>query len=62
MPLTIDTLVDASNTPLSVIIIGVGNENFENMAKLDCDEGTLKSSKGVSAKRDIVQFVSFKEY
>jgi hypothetical protein len=31
MPKVIDLVVGASNLPLSIIIIGVGNDNFENM-------------------------------
>lgn len=34
---TIDSLVYASNIPLSVIIVGIGNADFDNMEKLDGD-------------------------
>ena len=59
---TIDAIVDASNKPLSIIIVGVGNANFDNMDILDADDVPLKSSKGVLMKRDIVQFVPFRNF
>ncbi|MCL4121366.1 UNVERIFIED_CONTAM: hypothetical protein GTU68_052726 [Idotea baltica] len=49
-------LVEASNLPLSVIIVGVGEEDFGAMEELDGDEQRL-SSDGLFASRDIVQFV-----
>ena len=59
---TIDALVEGSFLPLSVIIIGIGNANFENMKDLDADDKSLISSKGVESKRDLVQFVPFSEF
>ena len=59
---TINAIVDASAAPLSIIIVGVGNANFSQMDVLDGDDGLLRSSKGVTAKRDIVQFVPFNRY
>ena len=59
---TIDALVEGSFLPLSVIIIGVGNANFDNMKILDADENPLIDSKGVKAVRDLVQFVPFIKY
>ena len=43
---TIDLLVEASRLPLSVIIVGVGNENFFQMEVLDGDSAALRSSSG----------------
>jgi hypothetical protein len=60
MDQTIDKIVKADNLPLSVIIVGVGNANFDNMNKLDGDNG-LYASNGVKAARDIVQFVPFRD-
>lgn len=54
-----DSIVAASNSPMSIIIIGVGFADFEDMKKLDSDDNLLVSSKGVSAVRDIAQFVPF---
>lgn len=60
MDQTIDKIVRASDLPLSIIIVGVGNANFDNMSRLDGDNG-LYGSNGVMARRDIVQFVPFRE-
>ena len=59
---TIDNIVDASNLPLSIVIIGVGDKDFENMNNLDGDEEPLTNSHGELRKRDIVQFVEFNQY
>lgn len=53
MKQVIDTIILASALPLSIIIIGVGNESFTNMEVLDGDKG-LKNSQGQKAVRDIV--------
>ena len=58
---TITALVEASELPLSVIIVGVGDEDFEDMAILDGDDGGLVDENGKRAKHDIVQFVAFKK-
>jgi len=55
-------VVEASSLPLSIIIVGVGNENFRNMEALDSDEGLLRDDNGRFARRDIVQFVPFKKF
>jgi len=56
MPQTKEALINAFDAPISIIIVGVGKENFSKMKELDDDDGKLKSGKKVS-KRDIVQFV-----
>lgn len=56
---TVDMIVEASYLPLSIIIIGVGNANFDKMDVLDGDGKVLRNSRGVPAARDIVQFVPF---
>merc|ERR1712043_27892 len=53
---TISSIVSASNLPLSIVIIGVGNEDFSAMDALDSD-GSLLRAGGRVASRDIVQFV-----
>jgi hypothetical protein len=60
MNATVDLIVAQSNLPLSIIIVGIGNANFENMNTLDGDNGLYNSS-GVKASRDIVQFVPFNQ-
>ncbi|ODN01652.1 Copine-1 [Orchesella cincta] len=59
---TKDALVEASNAPLSIIIIGIGDEDFTAMEKLDSDEKLLKSRSNKRAARDIVQFVELKKF
>lgn len=59
---TINAIVDASNHPLSIVIVGIGNADFDNMDVLDADDNPLISSSGVKMKRDIVQFVPFNQF
>ena len=59
---TINSLVEASYLPISVIIIGIGNADFSNMDVLDADEDPLYDNNGRKADRDLVQFVPFKEF
>ena len=61
MPETIDAIVEASSSPLSIIIVGVGNADFSLMEQLDADKNPLRHSNGQSMKRDIVQFVPFNQ-
>jgi hypothetical protein len=56
METTIRTLISASSLPLSVLIVGIGSADFSEMKRLDSDNGLL-SAQGVTAMRDIVQFV-----
>ena len=56
---TINSLVEASYLPISVIIIGIGSTDFTNMIRLDADEETLYDENGRIAERDLVQFVPF---
>jgi hypothetical protein len=57
----IDAIVTASTQPMSVIIVGVGDEDFAGMVKLDSDNKMLKSRTGKVAERDIVQFTSIQD-
>lgn len=53
-----------SNYPCSIVIIGVGGWGgtpFDAMKALDGDDGLLKDDSGNVVKRDIVQFVAFRE-
>ena len=59
---TIDSLVEGSFEPLSVIIIGIGDADFKKMEILDGDEVPLISSKGKKRIRDLVQFVPFSKF
>ena len=59
---TIDSLVEASYLPISVIIIGIGNADFSAMNRLDADEEPLYDKDERKADRDLVQFVPFKNF
>ena len=60
MEATIDAVIKASQLPISIIIVGIGEENFEMMDLLDSDDKLLTSTTGRQASRDIVQFVPFR--
>ena len=59
---TRDAIVHASNLPMSIIIVGVGNADFSDMRMLDGDDGVLRSPSGEPACRDIVQFVPYRDF
>uniref|UniRef100_A0A6A7G5X7 Copine-8-like isoform X1 n=2 Tax=Hirondellea gigas TaxID=1518452 RepID=A0A6A7G5X7_9CRUS len=61
LPATQQALVQASALPMSVIIIGVGSEDFSAMEQLDGDDRRL-SYNGQYAVRDIVQFVEMRRH
>ena len=63
MPKTINEIVRGSELPLSIVIVGVGEADFDSMETLDADTNPLYS--GLYKKfmaRDIVQFVPFREF
>ncbi len=59
---TIDQIVSGCYHPLSIIIVGIGNEDFKNMEVLDADNIPLVSSWSETMARDIVQFVPFNKF
>ena len=59
---SIDEIVKGCYLPLSIVIVGIGNENFDKMEILDADDIPLVSSWGETMKRDIVQFVPFSKF
>lgn len=61
MSATKDIIVNNANLPISIVIVGIGNADFQNMKVLDGDGG-LFGSNGVKCPRDIVQFVPFSKY
>ncbi|VDO87098.1 unnamed protein product [Heligmosomoides polygyrus] len=61
MAATKAAIIAASALPLSIIIVGVGNDEFENMNELDSDDRML-SHAGRTAERDIVQFVPLRNF
>ncbi|VDN54181.1 unnamed protein product, partial [Dracunculus medinensis] len=58
---TLSAIISASFLPLSIIIIGVGGEDFESMRRLDSDDSLLRYQ-GRTAQRDIVQFVALRNF
>lgn len=60
MDRTIDLIIQAAHLPLSIIIVGIGSANFDNMCRLDGDNG-LYGTNGVKCPRDLVQFVPFRD-
>jgi len=61
MEKTKEAIIDASEYPISIIIIGVGKDKFESMEELDGDDKVLRYRNKYS-KRDIVQFVPLANY
>jgi hypothetical protein len=59
---TKDAIVEAGRLPLSIIIVGVGDESFDAMHVLDSDDTPLVSQSGQKACRDLVQFVAFNRF
>ena len=47
-------IVEASKLPCSIIIVGIGDEDFDMMVELDSDDKKLKDDKNNEAQRDIV--------
>lgn len=62
MSKTKDIIVAASGMPISIIIIGIGEDTFDLMVELDGDEVALKNHLGQATMRDIVQFVKYNDY
>ena len=54
-------IVKLSEKPVSVIIVGIGNANFKDMFELDGRDGSITDTNGNQCKRDIVQFVQFRD-
>ncbi|GFH28074.1 copine-3 isoform X1, partial [Haematococcus lacustris] len=52
---TTDALVVASYLPMSVLIVGIGDADFQSMAFLDADDKVLRSTLGRPSERDVVQ-------
>eukprot|EP01099_Mayorella_cantabrigiensis_P008934 TRINITY_DN915_c0_g1_i2.p1 TRINITY_DN915_c0_g1~~TRINITY_DN915_c0_g1_i2.p1 ORF type:complete len:303 (+),score=62.74 TRINITY_DN915_c0_g1_i2:813-1721(+) len=55
---TIQQIERASSLPISIIIVGVGDDDFRSMDELDSDGKKLTEK----TERDIVQFVPFRKY
>jgi len=58
---TKNAVIAASTLPMSIIIVGVGTEDFSAMDELDSDDVLLSCGDRI-AKRDIVQFVELQKF
>jgi len=61
MDQTLTSIIQMSNLPISVVIVGVGPASFDKMTTLDGDDGHLQH-RGKTASRDVVQFVPFRDF
>lgn len=61
MHFTKHAIVGASTLPMSIIIVGVGDAEFDSMDELDSDNVRLNVD-GKFAERDIVQFVPLSKF
>ena len=60
---TVDSIYEASFLPISIIIVGLGDNDFTYMQPLDPDDNYfIINSKGYKSKRDIIQFVPFENF
>lgn len=59
---TKEAIVEASSLALSIIVVGIGNADFNAMEELDSDNCVLTAPSGRTAQRDIVQFVPFNQF
>ena len=59
---SINSIIAASELPISIIIVGIGDADFTNMNRLDNDDGSLRDDHNRAARRDCVQFVPFNEF
>ncbi|KAL4428007.1 hypothetical protein ABPG75_002096 [Micractinium tetrahymenae] len=59
---TLSAVVNASSLPLSLLIVGVGNEDFAAMEALDGDKKRIRGPDGRPAARDCVQFCELRPH
>ena len=52
-----DVLVKASEYPVSIFIVGLGNDKYEDIALINNEEYAIINSNGDKIKRDIIQFI-----
>ena len=56
---TKNVIYKLAHLPCSIIIVGVGNANFNDMKQLDAKYDPIRDSRGREAPRDVVQFVQY---
>ncbi|XP_049848528.1 copine-9-like [Schistocerca gregaria] len=54
---TTDAIAAASYLPMSILIVGIGDDDFKTIKKLDADSSDFQTTKVLS--RDIVTFIAF---
>lgn len=59
---SIDSAIESSKLPLSIVIFGVGDYVNKDMKLLNRENGKIISSKNEELKKDIIQYVHFKDY
>lgn len=60
---TVDQIVKATDLPMSIVIVGVGDADFDQMEQLDADVSPLYSNACRRYQsRDNVQFVPFRQF
>jgi len=63
MDKTIQSIIEASEKPLSIIIVGLGDENFTSMHVLNSDKQPLTDpGSGRTTVRDCVKFAEFAKF
>ena len=55
-------LIKNENQPISVCIVGVGDENFSKMYQLDCRTKPIEDKNGNVSTRDMCQFARYKDF
>jgi copine 5/8/9 len=58
---TCKEIVKMSYMPVSLVIVGIGDEDFTYMETLDADTQVLQADDGRYAARDIIQFVPLED-
>ena len=58
---TLDSIIALSSLPVSIIIIGIGEADFDNMEILDGDEMPIINPLGNQEIPDIIQFVKYND-
>ena len=55
-------LIKSERYPISVCIVGVGDENFSRMLQMDSRTKPLEDKDGYKSKRDMCQFVRYNDF
>ena len=58
----IDSIIESSKLPLSIVIIGIGDDVTKDVKRLNGENGKLRNYKGEVLEKDIVQYVHFNDF